>query len=82
MKLKSTIAVSESGFIFDATSGESYSLNQTAMLILTMLKNGVNENDIKKSIMDEYEVEKVDFEKMYLDFIRTLHQYSFFEEAS
>jgi len=38
MKLKRNIAVGESGFLFDLTGGESYSLNQQGLEIINMLK--------------------------------------------
>ena len=38
MKLKRNIAVSESGFLFDPTSGESYSLNEQGLEILNLMK--------------------------------------------
>ena len=46
MKLKKNIAISESGFVFDPTSGESFSLNPIAIEILNMLKEGKGQGDI------------------------------------
>jgi len=38
MKLKKNIAISESGFVFDPNSGESYSLNPIGAEIIELLK--------------------------------------------
>ena len=37
MKLKKNIAVSETGFLFDPNTGESYNLNNTGQLIIKLL---------------------------------------------
>jgi len=38
MKLKNNIAISETGFVFDPNSGDSYSLNTIGKEILEMVK--------------------------------------------
>lgn len=80
MKLKKKIAVSETGFIFDPTSGDSFSLNPTAVEILTLLKEGKSEKEIKKSITENYNVDESTFERSYLDFIAMLRLYNMIEE--
>ncbi len=80
MKLKKKIAVSETGFIFDPTTGDSFSLNPTAAEILNLLKDGKNEKEIKKEIMAEYDVDESTFERSFLDFMAMLRLYNMIEE--
>jgi len=80
MKLKKKIAVSETGFIFDPTTGDSYSLNPTAIDILTLLKEGKSEKEIKKNMIENYDVDETTFDRNYLDFIAMLRLYNMIDE--
>jgi len=46
VKLKKNIALSESGFIFDPSTGDSFSVNGTGLKILEYLKSGRTESEI------------------------------------
>ena len=80
MNLKKKIAVSETGFIFDPTSGDSFSLNPVAAEILTLMKEGKSEDEIKKYFTKNYEVDEPTFERSYFDFIAMLRLYNMIEE--
>ncbi|WEA03168.1 PqqD family protein [Mucilaginibacter sp. SJ] len=56
MKLKSNIATSENGFIFNPATGDSFSGNSMAAQLLEAMKSGKNEDDIKQDILSRYEV--------------------------
>ena len=79
MKLKKNIAISESGFVFDPTSGESFSLNPIAIEILNMLQEGKGQGDISSFVMNKYDVERDTFENNYFDFVGMLKQFSLLE---
>ena len=79
MKLKKNIAISESGFVFDPTSGESFSLNPIAIEILNMLQEGKGQGDISGFVMNKYDVERDTFENNYFDFVGMLKQFSLLE---
>jgi len=79
MRLKRNIAVSESGFIFDPSSGESYSLNSQGVEILSMLKDAKSLTEITNFFITEYEVEKEDFERYLSDFTGMLKQFKLVE---
>ncbi len=79
MVLKKKLAISDNGFIFDPTTGESYSMNHEAIEILTMLKEGKNDEEIKKRFLDEYDVDELTFERSYLAFIAMLRHYNLLE---
>lgn len=80
MKLKKKIAVSETGFIFDPTSGDSFSLNPVAAEILTLMKEGKSEEEIKKYFTKNYDVDDSTFDRSYFDFIAMLRLYNMIEE--
>lgn len=81
MKIKANLAVSESGFIFDPGTGDSYSLNPIGTEILSLLKEGIDMKDIKKSILKKYDVEESTVEKDIIDFINIMKQYRLIEVA-
>ncbi|MBN2828697.1 MAG: PqqD family protein [Candidatus Cloacimonetes bacterium] len=54
-KLKK-IAISESGFIFDPSTGISYNSNEMAITIINLLNKDRSEEEIIAKIMEEYEV--------------------------
>ncbi|MFH2143861.1 MAG: PqqD family protein [Bacteroidota bacterium] len=80
MKIKKNIAVSENGFVFDPTTGESYSLNEMGTEFLNMLKSGKTKEKIKKEILLKYDVDEVTFEKSFSDFINMLVNYQLIED--
>lgn len=80
MRIKRNIAVSESGFLFDPTGGESYSLNEQALEIFNLLKERKTSEEITSYMVSNYDVAKEDFEKYYFDFIGTLKQYRLLED--
>ncbi len=80
MKIKKNIAVSESGFVFDPSTGESFSLNQIGLELVELLKRGENIDAIKKEVLKKYDVDEISFEKYYYDFINSLNQNQLLEE--
>jgi len=80
MRLKRNIAISESGFLFDPTGGESYSLNELGLEIINLLREKRSNQEITSIITDKYDVEKDDFEKYYYDFLGMLKQFKLLED--
>ena len=80
MKIKSNIAVSETGFLFDPTSGESYSINPVGQEILQLLKDGKSIEEISAVMTGEYEIDAATFEKYYYDFMGMLRQFQLIDE--
>ena len=76
MKIKKNIAISDSGFIFNPDTGESFTANPMGLEILDMLKEGLDLAEISKRIMARYKTEKDTVEKDYSDFINMLEQYN------
>jgi hypothetical protein len=72
MKINKNIAVSESGFIFNPSSGDSFSANQIGADIITLMKEEKKIPEIIKTISSKYDVEPSVFEKDLEDFISQL----------
>lgn len=50
------LALSETGFLFDPATGNTYTLNESAVVILKALKDGKNPTDIAGALTAEFEV--------------------------
>jgi hypothetical protein len=74
MKLKTNIATSENGFIFNPATGDSFTSNAIAAEILGYMKSGESEAEIKKKILDHYEVELSQLERDWDDYMLQLKE--------
>ncbi len=79
MKIKPNIALSESGFVFNPGTGESFSLNPIGMEILELIREGKDYNAIRDKIAKHYEIEDTLFEKDFEDFKYLLKNYQIIE---
>ncbi len=80
MKLKNNIAISESGFVFDAGTGETYSLNPVGADILKLMNEGKKQEEIADYFLEKYDVSLGIFESAYFDFIGTLNQFNLLDK--
>ncbi len=72
MKLNQSIAISENGFIFNPATGDSFTLNNTGMQVVSLLKSGKTIDDIKETLTAEYDVDTMILERYLQDFISDL----------
>lgn len=72
MKIKPNIAISEDGFLFDPETGESFSMNDTAKDIVELIKDEKTEDEIIEIMTQNYDIDKSNFERYYIDFIAML----------
>lgn len=79
MNIKKNIAISDSGFIFNPDTGESFTANPIGLEILNMLKVSLEFAEIRKKILEKYNSEKDTIEKDYHDFINMLNQFNLLE---
>jgi hypothetical protein len=79
MILKKNIATSDSGFIFNPSTGDSYSSNPIGSEILQLLKQGNTPQEIKKVILEKYDVENGQFERDWDDFKNQLKEANLIE---
>lgn len=81
MKLKNNIALSNSGFLFNPSTGDSYSLNPIAKEILKLLEKQRSKSEIKQFILNTYQVDETSFEKDFYDFTNQLKNFNLIEDA-
>ena len=72
MKLNKNLAVSETGFIFNPSTGDSFSANTIGAEVLNLLKEGQGIEEIKTGLSDKYDVDKTVLEKDIDDFVSLL----------
>jgi len=76
MKLKKNIATSETGFIFNPVTGDSFSANPLAAEIIGLLKQEHTAETIKAHILGRYEVEPSQLEKDWDDLVAQLRDHN------
>lgn len=79
MKLNKNIALSESGFVFNPTTGDSFSTNSIGIDVIQHLKDSKNDKDTIKFICNKYDVEPNTFEKDLQDFYSVLNHFGLLE---
>ncbi len=71
-KISENLALSDSGFLFKANTGESFTVNETGLLILKNLKEGKSEDEIIDLLTEEYDVEKEMAQRDFDEFLTLL----------
>jgi len=72
MKIKRNIALSDSGFVFDPSTGDSFSTNPIGLEIIKSLKEGKTAEEIKAHAVKNYMTDEATFEKDFYDFTKML----------
>jgi hypothetical protein len=72
MKIKRDIAISDTGFVFDPSTGDSFSVNPIGLEIIQQLKQGNSQAEIENGILKKYNIDKSTFEKDLHDFVNML----------
>ena len=81
MNIKGNIAISDSGFVFNPNTGESFTLNPLGSDIFNLMKTGKTYEEIKDEILSRYDVDEVTVEKDYNDFADLLKQFQIIEPS-
>jgi len=74
MKILKNIAVSDSGFLFNPATGESYSLNPIGLEIMELIKKNMTEQEICSVLLERYDAEAGIVERDIHDFLHLLRQ--------
>lgn len=75
MNLNKNIAVSESGFIFNPSTGDSFSTNPIGAEIIQMLKDGKKNAEIVKDLTHRYDADIKIIEKDLDEFLVILRDH-------
>lgn len=73
MSKLNALAISDNGFIFKPTTGESFITNEIGLMIIQQLKEKKAIDDIIQVIMQDYEVDKITAGRdlyEFLDFLK------------
>lgn len=83
MKIRKNIAISETGFIFNPLTGDSFSVNETGLFVLHMLQEGKETESILEMFRERFELDKNSAEMDLSDFFTMLKSYQLteYEEA-
>jgi len=73
MKLKKNIALSDSGFLFNPSTGDSFSINPIGNFILRLMQDGKDEAQIIQAVLNEYMTDRDTVEKDMYDFKNMLN---------
>jgi hypothetical protein len=79
MKLKKEVALSDTGFLLNPNTGESYSLNPLGVEILKLLNDGKDVQELPGLLSQVYDVTQSTLEKDIQDFIGIMQQFNLIE---
>jgi hypothetical protein len=74
MKIKKNIALSDSGFVFDPATGNSFTTNPIGLEIIQLLKQEKSEKEICAELMRSYHLDEETFERDFFDFTSVLNK--------
>lgn len=82
MLLKKNIALSESGFIFNPSTGDSYTVNKIAAEILESLKANIPLAAIRAQLLKQYDIDEKSLDEDLNDFFGHLRQLRLAEDGT
>jgi len=71
-----SLAVNHDGFVFDPSTGDSFVLNQTGLIVLQGLQDGSDEMQIAREVAEQFDVTEEGAQRDVGDFVsrlKTLH---------
>lgn len=80
MHIKGNIALSENGFIFNPSTGDSFTINNTGKEVLMLIKEGKSINQITDLMLEKYDLDKITMERYLADFVNDLTASNLLEE--
>ena len=80
MLIKGNIALSENGFVFNPSTGDSFTLNNTGKDVMMLIKEGKNISQITDFIIEKYDVDNITLDRYLADFINDLSVNNLMEE--
>jgi hypothetical protein len=72
MLIKGNIALSENGFVFNPSTGDSFTINNTGKEVLTLIKEGKTINEIVELMDEKYDIDRLTLERYLADFMNDL----------
>ena len=79
MQVNKNLAISENGFVFNPTTGDSFSVNELGAVIINEIKAGKSKSEIIESVPTTYNAEKSTIEKDFNEFLNVLSNHQLVE---
>jgi hypothetical protein len=79
MKLNNSIAISDTGFVFNPVSGESFTLNPIGLDVVKLIKKDHTKEEIIQFLLTKYESDRQTIEKDFFEFLNILSIYQILE---
>lgn len=79
MRVRKNIAANEEGFLFNPTTGDSFSTNSIGVEIISLLKKDISLRDIVDELFEKYDVDRALLERDVEDFSLQLKEFSILE---
>ena len=79
MKINKNIALSDSGFVFNPSTGDSFSTNPIGIEIIKRLKEGKNMDEVKAALLKQYTTDESTVERDCYDFANMLVKFKLTE---
>jgi hypothetical protein len=73
------LAINSEGFVFDPTTGDSFTLNPTGLFIINRLKLDMSIENIAEEMSEEFEESSETLSKDISDFIIHLRTYNLYK---
>jgi hypothetical protein len=80
MLIKENIALSENGFVFNPSTGDSFTMNKTGKEVMMLIKDGKNISQITELMIEKYDVDSNTLERYLSDFLNDLSMNNLLEE--
>ena len=78
MNRLSKLAINSEGFIFDPTTGDSFTVNPTGLFIINSLRDGKNTEEIATTLSKVFDDTPEEISKDISDFITHLNTYNLY----
>jgi hypothetical protein len=72
MTIKKNIAISDSGFVFDPATGNSFTTNTVGLEVIKFLKEGKALREIENHFLTEYDSDPATIQRDLNDFVNVL----------
>jgi hypothetical protein len=80
MLIKENIALSENGFVFNPSTGDSFTMNKTGKEVMMLIKDGKTISQITGLMIEKYDVDLQTLERYLSDFLNDLNVNNLLEE--
>ena len=72
MKIAEEVKISDNGFVFNSTTGDSFSLNPFGLELIKNIREEKDFGILKTEMLEKYDVDDLSFEKDFYEFCALL----------